>query len=119
MKTALALHDIRFDMHVGHLPEERNIPQTMRFDIDVKFNEPPLACETDELDDSVCYDALIADIKHYCEAHSFALLEHLAMRIYCLVKSKLPKDASVNVRVTKCNPPIDALKGGAACEYGD
>lgn len=119
MIASLRLHDIRLMMHVGHLEAERARRQPMRIDLDVEFNVPPHACETDELDDSVCYDTLIAHVKEYCEQHQFNLLEHLARRLHALVKSYFSDKDKIFIRVIKLNPPIEVLHGGAACAYGD
>ena len=119
MKATLRLHDIQLMMSVGHLEEERATLQPMRIDVDILFATPPKACDTDELDDSVCYDTLIAFVREYCENISFKLLEHLSKRLHSLVHSQFSESDKVFIRVVKLNPPIDVLHGGAACGYGD
>ena len=119
MKSVLRLHDIRLMMNVGHLQEERDVKQAMRIDIEIDFHNPLAACHTDVLEDAVCYDSLIGKVRHYCEQHSFKLLEYASQCLYALIKADFSKKDKVFVRVTKLHPPIDILKGGAECGYGD
>lgn len=119
MKSRLHLQDLRVMMHVGHLPEERAHKQAMRIDVSIDFHQPLKAFYTDELHDAVCYDALIKKIQYCCDHQSFKLLEYAAQCLYTLIKVDFSLDDRVLVKITKLHPPIDALKGGAMCCYGD
>lgn len=119
MKASLRLKDIRLMMYIGHLPPEREKPQAISIDVDIDFESPPFACDNDQLEDTLCYDQLIAGIQIFCEASRFQLLEHCAAKLYGHVKAQLTSKDVVMVRVTKCDPPIAVLRGGAQCCYGD
>jgi len=119
MKSGLRLKDIRLMMHIGHLEEERKTPQAMSIDVDIDFYQPPKACENDQLDNTICYDQLIAGLQNLCERSRFQLLEHCAAQLYTYVKAQLSENDKVMIRVTKCNPPIPVLQGGAQSCYGD
>jgi dihydroneopterin aldolase len=119
MKSGLSLKDIRLMMHIGHLPEEREAPQAISIDLDIAFAKPPSAFENDQLEDTLCYDQLIQGLQVLCDKSRYQLLEHCAAQVYRHVKEQLNVDDTVFVRITKCDPPIAVLQGGAQSFYGD
>ena len=119
MQSGLDLKDIRLMMRVGHLEEERQTKQAMRLDITIRFDVPPHACKTDELQETICYDTLLSQVTSYCENNVFNLLEFLAQSLYVFIKSCCGDKDRILVRVTKLHPPIAVLHGGACCFYGD
>ena len=62
---------------VGHYPREREIAQTIEFNIELAI--PGAAVfNSDKLADTVNYAAVAAYIKHECDTHHFKLLERMA-----------------------------------------
>ena len=119
MKAGLRLRDICLMMRIGHLAIERETAQAISLDVSIDFHQPPIACDSDQLNDTVCYDQLITGIQLLCETSHFQLLEHCAATLYAHVKAQLSDKDAVMIGVTKCHPPIAVLQGGAHCYYGD
>jgi 7,8-dihydroneopterin aldolase/epimerase/oxygenase len=112
----LQIKQLELMVHLGWPEEERKEKQQIYIDIDIFFPEPPKACETDSLDDTICYDELIKKIKHKIDAQSFKLIEHLAKVIYSEIKTAIPVDIMVHVYK---NPNIEGLAKGVRFSYGD
>jgi 7,8-dihydroneopterin aldolase/epimerase/oxygenase len=73
---------------------------------------PPAACVTDRLEDTVCYATLIESARALCREREFHLVEHLAYSIGQRLVPHVPTGAALQIRVTKCHPPVEALAGG-------
>lgn len=118
IKSRLLIQGLELHVHLGWPESERTEQQAVFIDLDISFPNPPKACVSDELDDSVCYSALVQLIQDKMAAKSFRLVEHLSYDIYCLVKSQLPDKSRALVRLTKY-PDIEKLTGGVCFVYGD
>lgn len=114
----LAIRGVELLLSLGWDDSERATNQTVMLDLDIHFREPPLACRTDELQDTFCYDKLITDLYTHVTAKSYRLIEHLCEEIYQDTKPKLPAQATLTVRVTKY-PSISHLTGSVSFSYGD
>lgn len=118
MKTAdMILNDLELLVLLGWMEDERSQPQTVSLDIKIQFKEPPVACITDNLADTFCYEKLVNAIKSHVAAHEFRLVEHLAHEIYQFLKQQL-KTAHISLRLNK-KPNIAGLAGGVSFIYGD
>lgn len=73
---------------------------------------------TDNLADTVCYDALVTTLKKKLLNKSYRLLEHLAAEMYGILKKIFLNQASISLRINK-KPAILNLTGGASFCYGD
>ena len=118
MHTTLTLSQIEFNIIFGWHEKERLQKQTITMDMDLRFPEPPLACTTDQLEDTICYHSLIQSIQKHLNESPFRLLEHASHAIYQLVKNTLPADCLVNIRINK-NLNVVNLTGNASFSYGD
>jgi dihydroneopterin aldolase len=116
--SCIHLHDLEFNLHLGWTDAERATPQRIIVDIKLQFSTPPLASATDNLNDTVCYDALLTQIKTHLAGKSIRLLEHLAEEIYQAIKTFITTPLSTVVRVTK-KIPIVGVIGNVTFEYGD
>ena len=112
------LRALELNVFLGWLDTERENRQAVSLDIHLQFSQPPLACASDNLSDTVCYDSLITEIKNHLGTRHFRLLEHLGCEIYQVIKQNLAASTSVNICITK-KPAITDLNGGAAFYYGD
>lgn len=119
LKSHLRLQSLNLDVNLGWPEQERLQKQTVKVDITVCYLEPPLACITDELDDTFCYAELIQTIQNHVASASFRLLEHLAQSIYRVLKSTLPSHLKIKIEITKWPPSISNLIDGACFSYGD
>ena len=71
--------------------------------IDTDFSKPS---SSDNLSDAVDYAAIYEITKKEMFVRS-NLIEHVAKRILDKLKNKFPKTESIEVKVTKLNPPIE------------
>lgn len=118
MKSSLFIRGLELSLRLGWPDNERREPQTIQIDIDIVFSSPPKACETDHLDDTFCYAKLSAHLREKIAKESIHLIEHLASKIYSIVKPSLDNEAKVTIRITK-HPKIEGLTQGVCFSYGD
>lgn len=114
----LSINQLSLAVSLGWPDHERLEKQTISMNFTVQFATPPLACETDQLKDTVCYSVLIDDLRSRIEKKTYHLIEHLGQEAYQHIKRHLPKDALVKVSVLK-HPAIDGLMGGVMLTFGD
>lgn len=118
IESTLHIKDLVLDIHLGWTEQERIHKQTVLLNLDVRFAVPPKACETDELENTFCYDELILHIREALSNKHFRLIEHLTVTIYQLARSYLSPTAAICASVTK-HPSIQDLSGGVCFRYGD
>lgn len=109
----LSINGFELPVYLGWPEAERQQIQTVRIDLTIQFAAPPKACETDQLQDTFCYDELLEQLRVKIADRPFRLLEHLTSEIYKIIKPELPKDAKLTVNALKW-PPIIGLTGGVA-----
>lgn len=117
--SELRFEKLRLLVRLGWGDEERRVPQPIDLSITIKFETPPAACETDHLDDTICYAKLSEAAREYCAERSFNLIERLGAQLFKVLREQLPSQAYLRVEVTKVSPPIAGLHGGATFTYGD
>ena len=110
----ISLRDVRFHAFHGVLPQERRVGGDFLVTVRVGY---PLerAMETDNVDDTLDYSALYALVEKEM-AEPSKLLEHVAGRIVKAITASFPKVTSVDLELTKLNPPMGADSEGAAVE---
>ncbi len=118
MTARLKINQFELSLFLGWSAEERAEAQTIFLDIDLVFGEPPLACTTDNLNDTVCYFELTEKLRSQFTEKPFRLIEHLAHEIYAFIKKHTCPSMKVLVHLTK-QPAIPQLKGGVCFTYGD
>ena len=110
----ISLRNVRFHAFHGVLPQERQVGGDFMVTVRVGY---PLerAMETDNVDDTLDYAALYALVKKEM-AEPSELLEHVVGRIVKAITASFPKVTSVDLELTKLNPPMGADCEGAAVE---
>ena len=110
----ISLRNVRFHAFHGVLPQERQVGGDFLVTVRVGY---PLerAMETDNVDDTLDYAALYALVKKEM-AEPSELLEHVAGRIVKAITASFPKVTSVDLELTKLNPPMGADCEGAVVE---
>ena len=110
----ISLRDVRFHAFHGVLPQERRVGGDFLITVRVGY---PLerAMETDNVDDTLDYSALYALVEREV-AEPSKLLEHVAGRIVKAITTSFPEVTSVDLELTKLNPPMGADSEGAAVE---
>ncbi len=117
--SVISLDDLLLKINLGVTDEEMNVPQDVKVSFKIYFKEPPLACSTDNVNDTVCYYKIACIIEEYCNNNKFRLLEYLCMQLHEAVREVVEKDIKIWIRVDKCRPPIKNLLGTTSFEYSD
>ena len=110
-RSVIALSNLRFHAKHGVLEQEKVVGGDFIVTLKV-FGNFSKAVETDSVDDTVNY-ALLYDITKKEMQKNSALIEHVAGRIGKSVLDNFEMVDSVEVSVTKCNPPMGADCDGA------
>lgn len=116
--ACIKLNGLELSVNLGWPQGERVKQQIVTLDATIYFAKAPLACTSDNLDDTVCYDKLVEKIKSYLIARNFRLLEHLGHELHQIIKTNFPADTRVKINVTK-KPAILNLTGGVTFCYSD
>ena len=108
--NAIFIHDLRIETKVGVYAWERELPQTIRVDVDIALpSTRPF--ETGELRDAIDYAAVVARIREFAAANRHALLERFAEAIAALILDEFGAQA-VKLRVAKLE--VEILKRAVA-----
>ncbi len=75
----IRIHDFEVPVRLGCTAEERAYPQIVRFQLELTLGSAK-SLDSDALEDTVDYMAVIAVVEKLAEANEFKLLEHLAKR---------------------------------------
>ena len=105
------LRNVRFHAFHGVLPQERQVGGDFLLSLRVEY---PLAkaMESDDVADTLNYATLFDIAKREMDIPS-QLLEHVAGRIVNAVMTAFPAVTSIDLELTKVNPPMGADSEGA------
>ena len=105
------LKNVRFRAFHGVLPQERLVGGDFLLNLRVGY---PIekAMESDEVEDTLNYAALFDLVRQEMNKPS-QLLEHVAGRIVKTIMEAFPAVTSVDLELTKLNPPMGADSDGA------
>lgn len=115
-QTAISLKGLQLTVTLGWTTPERKRKQTVCLDVYAAFPTPPTACETDQLEDTVCYDRLVRSLHQQLEGRAFKLIEHLGKTVHSILAALLPATSRLQVDITKY-PDIPGLTGGVCFHY--
>ena len=103
----ISLEGIEFFAYHGFYDEERKVGNKYAVDINVEadFHE---AAETDKLQETINYEELYSIIREEINVPS-RLLEHIGKRIIDTVLAKFSQVDTVEVSISKFNPPIGGV----------
>ena len=112
----LAINDLRLWVHLGCSSEEKHHSQMISVNINIEFIQHPEGCNSDDLNDTVCYLKLTQHISSYLENKKFNLIEFLAKKIHEIIEdfvSNFKKIiSSITVEIHKISPPVANVHGG-------
>lgn len=110
----ISLRNVRFHAFHGVMPQERKVGADFLVNLRVGY---PLeqAMQSDEVGDTLNYAALYEVVKAEMMQPS-NLLEHVAGRIADAVVKRFPQVTSIDLDLTKQNPPMGADCDGAGVE---
>lgn len=112
--NTIFIHDLRIETMVGVYAWERQLPQTVRVDLDIGLaSTRPF--ETGELADAIDYAAVVARIRRFAREHRHALLERFAEALASLVLDEFGAQ-SVKLRVAKLGALPGVREIGVAIE---
>ena len=105
------LKNVRFRAFHGVLPQERLVGGDFLLNLRVGY---PIekSMESDEVEDTLNYAALFDLVRQEMNKPS-QLLEHVAGRIVKAIMETFPAVTSVDLELTKLNPPMGADSDGA------
>jgi len=109
----ISLSALRLPVLIGWEAAERQAPQMVRFDLEITLAAEPAAGVTDDLAGTVDYGRLAEVIRGVATTTRFRLLERLALVTRDELRALMPPGAQFTLRVTKEQPPIANLEGGA------
>jgi 7,8-dihydroneopterin aldolase/epimerase/oxygenase len=110
------IRDLRVDTIVGVYDWERQVKQTLVFDIDMG-TDIRRAAASDDLQFALNYHAVSLRVAAYVEAHHPALIETLAENITALIRTEF-NVLWVRVQLTKPNAVLAAKSVGVIIERG-
>ena len=110
----ITLHQVRCFARHGVMAQEREVGGWFRVTLRVGY---PLAQAmlSDEVSDTLNY-AVLYDLLKREMAQPSNLLEHMAQRIATAVETTFPLVTSIDLTLTKLNPPMGADCEGAGVE---
>ena len=110
----ISLRNVRFHAFHGVMPQERRVGGDFLVNLRVGY---PLeqAVQSDEVGDTLNYATLYEVVKTEMIQPS-NLLEHVAGRIADAIVKRFPQVTSIDLALTKQNPPMGADCDGAGVE---
>ena len=105
------LRNVRFHAFHGVLPQERQVGGDFLVNLRVDYPVGK-AMESDEVGDTLNYATLFDLVKREMQMPS-QLLEHVAGRIAKAIMADFPSVTSIDLELTKLNPPMGADSDGA------
>jgi dihydroneopterin aldolase len=111
-KATLEINKLILSVYIGVEDYERIVPQDIEINIVVEFETLPKACYTDSINDTICYDKLVSEIKKFCFNKGFHLIENLAYLVHRHLKTSFTSN-KIKLQVSK-KPPIDDIKGSCS-----
>lgn len=110
----IRLEGLRIHAFHGVLPQERAVGADFRIDLRVGY---PLseAMQSDDVKDTLNYAELYEIVRGEMAVPS-QLLEHVAGRIAKAIEAAFPQITSIDLVLTKLNPPMGAHSDGASVE---
>lgn len=103
--NTIFIHDLRLQTRIGVYVWERELPQTLRLDVDLGMPSDA-AFRSDALADALDYSAIVARLQAFAGEHRHGLLERFAQGVADIALQEF-KAPWVRVRVAK----LGALPG--------
>lgn len=104
MKSYILLENVTFYANHGVFPQETKVGNVYIINLKLTLNLED-ACLSDNLEDTISYADVYEDVKNEINISS-KLLEHAAFRIIRRLKDKYNRIESVEIKISKRNPPL-------------
>ena len=110
MKSYILLENVEFYAYHGVFEQEKTVGNT--FIVNLKIGaDVSLAAESDNVADTISYAQVYEVVRREMEIPS-KLIEHVAKRIIVRLKKEFPEIETVEIKLSKRNPPV-----GGQIEY--
>ena len=115
MADILRLNNIRIKAKHGYYQAEKDLGQLFEVDIilQVDFNK---ALKSDELEDTVDFEAVYKDVNKIFSKHNHYLVEYVGGQIIDHIIETYPLVETVTVKIRKPHIPIDGILDNAEIE---
>ena len=113
----ISLNGLEFMAKHGVLESEKTTPQKFVVDVKIETDQIVTAASTDHIEDALNYVGVYEGIHEVMLNQQYDLIETIAMKISTGIVEKYSEVISVDVKVTKVNPPIEGFIGTVSCEY--
>lgn len=110
-RSSIFLRNVRLYAYHGVMEQERRVGAWFEVSVKVGYDFAK-AMETDEVSDTLSYADLLEVVKREMAVPS-NLLEHVAGRIVRAIRTTFPQVYSIDLKLTKLNPPMGADCDGA------
>lgn len=114
MTSCIFLRDVRFHAFHGVLPQETAVGADFVLSLRLGY-DVSAAMTSDDVSDTLNYAEAYQLVKREMDIPS-RLLEHVAGRIVNAIVENFPAVTSIDMELTKVNPPMGADCGGAGVE---
>ncbi len=105
--TQLKLKNFKFDINLGCSTQERATPQPVFLDLIIRFPISPEAINSDNLEETICYEKLTKAISKFCQNKEFHLIEYLVKQLYDFLKDYLKNETKILLHIKKTKPLED------------
>ncbi len=106
----LRIKNLKYQVAIGVSQEEQNNPQIILISLEFDFLRSPKVCETDNIEDTVCYDLVSRELQSVIYTKKFHTIEYLAkiclIRICEIFENKSFYIKKTSIEVTKLSPAI-------------
>ena len=112
MESYISLRDARFHARHGVMAQEQAVGADFTVSLRLGYDITK-AMLTDDVDDTLNYAEVYEVVKHEM-AQPSKLLEHVAGRIVSTLCARFPAITTIDLQLTKVNPPM----GADGCQAG-
>lgn len=116
---SIELRDLRFHSFHGLYPEEKKTGGEFIVDLVVEYSLPSKvsgSLEEVTLGDTIDY-AVLFEICKAAMQQPTELLENIAIGISNCIQAQFKKVARVEIKITKCKPPIPECTGSSSVKF--
>lgn len=117
--SVLCLNGLEYEVRLGVTAQERAVPQPIRVDIRLYYQDTPPACRDDHSTEFSCYHTIADRLHGFLCGYEGKLLEYLGQELFREVREAVTDDAQVWLRVTKVRTPVEHLTGGVSFVLSD
>lgn len=114
ISTYIYLRDVRFHAFHGVMPQEQAVGADFTVNVRVGYDFTP-AFQSDDVADTLNYAAVYECLRQEM-AQPSRLLEHVAGRMADVLLRRFPAITTIDLTLTKDNPPMGADSAGAGVE---